>query len=59
MQLHVRKSVFDEVSTVSVKSEDAMIIIIDRFKIALFPALEQAHCAHIAYDFEFKGKHGA
>ena len=50
---------FDEVSTVSVKSEDAMIIIIDRFKIALFPALEQAHCAHIAYDFEFKGKHGA
>ena len=28
------------------------IIIIDRFYIALFPALEQTHCAHVACDSE-------
>ena len=28
------------------------IIIIDRFYIALFTALEQTHCAHVARDSE-------
>ena len=49
MSLSVFKAGFNYFTSLPEKD----IIIIHRFYIALFSALEQTHCAHVACDSEF------